>query len=207
MTGYDNLEYYAKLYGINNIDNKISELCEQLSIKKWLDEYVEHYSVGMKVKLTLARALLHDPEILILDEPTLGLDVKSIAFIIEKLKSLNKTIFLTSHDMNVVEKVCNRIAFINYGNILKVGTPNDLKRFMQKELKIEIEIKVRKNDLIKDLKTYDYIDEAIEINNGVLITLKERKFYKNLLAVLSKFEITNFKQHELSLEDLFIKII
>ncbi len=207
ITAYDNLKFFCKIYNVPNYDSKIKEIVKEFGLSKWLNQYVENFSSGMKMKLAFCRTFLLERPILFLDEPTLGLDVNSILFVIEKLKNLNKTIFLTSHDMNVVEKVCNRIAFINNGNILKVGTPNDLKRFIQQELKIEIEIKVRKNELIKDLKKYDYIDDAIEINNGVMITLKERKYYKNLLAVLSKFEITNFKQHELSVEDLFIKII
>ena len=207
ITAYDNLKFFCKIYNVPNYDSKIKEAVKDFGLSKWLNQYVENFSSGMKMKLALCRTLLLERPILFLDEPTLGLDVKSIANIIEKLKSLNKTIFLTSHDMNVVEKVCNRIAFINYGNILKFGTPYDLKRFMQQEVKIEIEIKIKKNELINDLKTYDYIDDALDINNGVLVTLKERRNYKDLLAVLSKFEITNFKQYELSLEDLFLKII
>jgi ABC-2 type transport system ATP-binding protein len=120
MTGYDNLEYYSKLYGINDMDNRISELCEQLSIKSWLDEYVEHYSTGMKVKLTLARALLHDPKILILDEPTLGLDIKISEELRKKIFTLNKTILLTTHYIEEAKMLSDRIIILNKGKISKI---------------------------------------------------------------------------------------
>jgi ABC-type multidrug transport system ATPase subunit len=119
ITGYDNLNYYARLYGVKDIDSRIDELCKQLSIKSWLDEYVEHYSTGMKVKLTLARALVHDPEILILDEPTLGLDVRISNEIRKKLPTLNKTILLTTHYIEEAKMLSDRIIILKKGKIAK----------------------------------------------------------------------------------------
>jgi len=120
MTGYDNLEYYAKLYGVNDIDKKINELCDEFGIKNWLDEYVEHYSIGMKVKLTLIRALLHDPEILILDEPTLGLDIKTSEELRKKILNLNKTILLTTHYLEEAKKLSDKIIILKKGQISKI---------------------------------------------------------------------------------------
>ncbi|GAH97259.1 unnamed protein product, partial [marine sediment metagenome] len=111
-----------RIYEVPNYKEKISYLAKDFGLEKWLNQYVENFSSGMKMKLALCRTLLLDRKILFLDEPTLGLDVKSIALIIKKLKKLKKTIFLTSHDMGVVEKLCDRIAFINNGKIVKIGT-------------------------------------------------------------------------------------
>ncbi len=119
MTGYDNLEYYAKLYGVKDINSKINRLCKELSIKKWLDEYVEHYSSGMKAKLALARALIHDPEILILDEPTLGLDVHISHEIRKKIPLLKKTVLLTTHYLEEAKALSDRIIILRKGRVKK----------------------------------------------------------------------------------------
>ena len=89
-----------------------------IGLEKWLNQYVENFSSGMKMKLALCKTLLLKRDVLLLDEPTLSLDVQSKSFIIDKLKQTESTIFLTSHDMGVVERLCDRIAFINKGNIL-----------------------------------------------------------------------------------------
>jgi ABC-type multidrug transport system ATPase subunit len=133
MTGYDNLEYYARLYGVKNVDSKINRLCRQLSIKNWLDEYVENYSKGMKVKLTLARALIHDPEILILDEPTIGLDVRISEEIRKKLLALDRTVLLTTHSLDEAKMLSDKIVILNNGRISKrIAIPKnaDIKRYI-----------------------------------------------------------------------------
>lgn len=117
ITGYDNLEYYAGLYGVRDIDARIKKLCSQFRIRSWLDEYVEHYSKGMKIKLSLARALIHDPPILILDEPTLGLDVRISEEILEKLPKLKKTILFTTHYVDEAKRLADRIVILKKGKV------------------------------------------------------------------------------------------
>jgi len=137
ITGYDNLEYYAKLYGVKDIKSRINKLCKQLSIKSWLDEYVEHYSAGMKAKLALARALIPGPEILILDEPTLGLDIKTSDEIRKKLPTLNKTILLTTHYPEEAKTLSDRIIILKKGKIAKkIENPknNDIKEVFLNEI-------------------------------------------------------------------------
>jgi ABC-2 type transport system ATP-binding protein len=156
ITGYDNLKFFCKIYKIHNYKEKIQKIAKEFGLERWLSQYVEYYSNGMKMKLALCRTLLLERQILFLDEPTLGLDVKSTNFIIEKLKSLNKTIFLTSHDMSVVEKLCDRVAFINIGEILKIGTTSEVKKLTQKQIKINIEIKDNKGQLKNQLDRQDF---------------------------------------------------
>ena len=98
LKGYDNLKFFCKIYNIPNYNERIKSISKEFDLYDWLDQYVEKYSAGMKVKLALCRALLIDPPILFLDEPTLGLDVNTTNYFIEKIKNLNKTIFLTSHN-------------------------------------------------------------------------------------------------------------
>jgi len=207
ITGYDNLKFFCKIYKIRDYKEKIIEIAKEFEFESWLNQYVENYSSGMKMKLALCRTLLSDPKILFLDEPTLGIDVRTISFIIKKLNEIKKTIFLTSHDMNVVEQLCDRIAFIDRGNILKIGTQADIKRLMQDEINIEIDINQNKTQLINELEKYGIIDKIKVTNTGVLVTLHERSLYSKLLSILSKYPIQMIKEQELSLGELFIKII
>jgi ABC-2 type transport system ATP-binding protein len=207
ITGYDNLNFFCKIYNVPNYQEKINNMAKEFGLEKWLNQYVEHFSSGMKMKLALCRTLLLDRKILFLDEPTLGLDVKIISFIIDKIKKSKKTIFLTSHDMSVVEKLCDRVAFIDKGKILKVGTKDDIKRMMQKEIKIEIAINGGKNQLEAELNRREFVEKITGVNGGFTVCLKKRDYYKDLLLVLGKYNILKVREQELSLEDLFLKII
>ena len=204
ITAYDNLKFFCKIYKVPNFEEKIKRISKEFELDKWLNQYVENFSSGMKMKLALCRTLLLDRKILFLDEPTLGLDVKSISFIIEKLKNINKTIFMTSHDMNVVEKLCDNIAFINKGKIIKTGTKEDIKKLLQKEIKVEIQINESRNQLKSELSQQKYINEVTTTKNGLIVTLIERKKYRDLLYILSKYPVLKIMEHQISLEDLFI---
>ena len=207
ITGYDNLKFFCKIYNVPNYQEKINNMAKEFGLEKWLNQYVEHFSSGMKMKLALCRTLLLDREVLFLDEPTLGLDVKIISFIIDKIKESKKTIFLTSHDMNVVEKLCDRVAFIDKGKIIKIGTKDDINKMMQKEIKIDVAINGSKNQLKNELNRLEFVEEITGINGGFTICLKNRECYKDLLLVLGKYNILKVREQELSLEDLFLKII
>ncbi|MFX1470687.1 MAG: ABC transporter ATP-binding protein [Promethearchaeota archaeon] len=207
ITGYDNLKFFCKIYKIQSYKEKIQEIAEEFGLTKWLDQYVEYFSSGMKMKLALCRTLLLERDILFLDEPTLGLDVKSKSFIIEKIKSLDKTIFLTSHDMGVIEKLCDRVAFINSGKILKIGTKSEVKMLTESEVKINIDIKYNTSELKRTLLNQNFIKEVFENNQGLVITLNKREDYANLLEVLSKFKILRVSEPDLSLEELFLRLI
>lgn len=207
ITGYDNLKFFCKIYKIPQYKKKINDMAEEFGLTNWLDQYVEVFSSGMKMKLALCRTLLLEQDILFLDEPTLGLDVKSKSFIIEKIKKLDKTIFLTSHDMSVIEKLCDRIAFINTGKILNVGTKDDVKTLMQTQTKIYIEIKDNKKQLMNELDQHDFIKEISETKIGLEVILKNREQYNKLFQILSKYQILRINEPKLSLEELFLKVI
>ncbi|MHA1695864.1 MAG: ATP-binding protein DrrA1-3 family domain-containing protein, partial [Candidatus Helarchaeota archaeon] len=144
--------------------------------------------------------------ILILDEPTVGLDVKTRAFIIDKLKSLNKTIFLTSHDMGIVERLCNRIAFINKGKIVKIGTKEDIKKLEKVAIIMKIRINDGKDELEKELNRESFVVDINEKNSSLYITLKNRDYLKDLLLILGRYHVLSLNEELLSLEDLFMKL-
>lgn len=207
ITAYENLKFFCSIYNVRNAEEKIKSMAKKFELESWLNEYVEKFSSGMKMRLALFRTLLLDRQILFLDEPTLGLDVKSISYIINMIKDSKKTIFLTSHDMSVVEKLCTRIAFINKGKILKIGAKNELKKLISQDIRIEIEINDRNNELKSELENKEYIKEINSINNGFEIFLKERLYYKDLLLILVKYDILKIKEKESTLEELFLQII
>lgn len=132
MTGRDNLDYVARLYGVQHPRRRIKELTELLEIGDWIDRYVSEYSLGMRIKLCLARALAHDPPILLLDEPTLGLDPSYSLTIRNKIKELGKTIILTTHYMEEAEFLSDRIGILHRGRLVAEGEPAKLKGQVEK---------------------------------------------------------------------------
>ena len=207
ITGYRNLKFFAKIYEVSNYEQRINEIARMLELDKWMNEYVERYSTGMKTKLSIARMLLIDPEIFFLDEPTLGLDVPTTNFIIEQLKNLDKTIVLCSHDMSIVDKLCDRFAFIDHGQIIKTGKKKDLENIFQKGIQVSIEIEKNRQELLNKLSTLNFILDCQERKDGLTLILKDRDDYKNLISVLQNYDLTKIEEITLSIEDLFMKII
>jgi ABC-2 type transport system ATP-binding protein len=135
LSARDNLNFFAALYGLTGKarDKRIDYLIELLGLKDVERERLERYSSGMKQKVSLARAILHNPDLILLDEPSLGLDPQFARFIRKFIKEeLNrkqgKTILLTTHYMDEADELCQRIAFINKGKIIDVKTPEQYKR-------------------------------------------------------------------------------
>ena len=189
ITAHDNLKFFCKLYRVTNYEKKIDDMTKLLRIEDWLDQYVEHLSSGMKMKLALARTLLLERDILFLDEPTLGLDVKTVNLFIDIIKNVESTIIFTSHDLSVVEKLCDRIAFINEGKIIKIGTQEEIKDLAEFGIKVEISLNTKIKDLFSELSNQSYITEINEERkNKIIIRLKERKNYKDLFNLLRNYE-------------------
>ena len=134
LTGYENLKLHGWLYDMPDDlkERRIKEVLELVDLTNRKDDLVKKYSGGMRRRLELARGLMHHPRVLFLDEPTLGLDPQSRDYIwsyIEKLAKEEKiTIVLTTHYMDEADKLCDRLAIIDYGKIVILGTPEELKK-------------------------------------------------------------------------------
>lgn len=131
LTGRENLRFYGCMYGVygKELETKIDEWLEKLGLQEAANRRVSTYSGGMKRRVNLIAGVLHQPKILFLDEPTVGVDVQSRNVIIEHLKDLNKlgtTIVYTSHHMEEAESFCTRISIIDDGRILTEGAPAEL---------------------------------------------------------------------------------
>jgi ABC-2 type transport system ATP-binding protein len=134
MTAEENLEFYARIYGLSNARQKIAALLGAVGLSERAKDRVGAYSKGMRQRLSLARAMTHDPEVLILDEPTAGVDpsgqIEVRQILLELAHKENKTVLLSSHNLDEVQRICNRIALIDRGEIKLYGETDSLRRGM-----------------------------------------------------------------------------
>ena len=139
LTAWENMYFHANLYGVPlaEMKGRIQQMMEFVELWEFKDRLVKNYSGGMKRRLEIARGLLHHPQILYLDEPTVGLDPQSRTHIWEYLKKVNKesglTIFMTTHYMDEVEKIADRIAIIDHGKIQAIGSLEELRQQTKKQ--------------------------------------------------------------------------
>jgi len=208
MTGIDNLKFFTRIYRIKDSSRKIKEITTNLGIYNKLEEYVSSYSRGQKLRLALCRVLLIEPEILFLDEPLLGLDPKTTRDLIKIILGLNKTILLTSHQMHIVQELCERIAFLNKGNIIKIDSQENYIKLLSEFIRIRFDIydKDEKVDLEKELKSLNYITHISNKKDGFLISISDTKHYPELLTCLGKYPVRKIKEIEPTLDDVFIEL-
>jgi sodium transport system ATP-binding protein len=132
LSARENIEYFGRLYGMSQerIDKRIAELAGDLEMTEYMDRKAGKFSRGMKQKVSIARAIIHSPKVMLFDEPSTGLDVSAARVIHEfifKCKSENKIILLSSHSMAEVEKLCDRVVIIHKGKLVEQGTVEYLK--------------------------------------------------------------------------------
>lgn len=131
LTAEENLRFHAELYNVKNPTEKIEKMLEFFGIKSRKKDKTKTFSGGMKRKVEIARPLLHDPEVLLLDEPTMGLDPSARKDIWEQIKKINKnnstTILLNTHYLEEADELCDRIAILDKGKVVAIGTPEELK--------------------------------------------------------------------------------
>lgn len=161
MTVYENLELFAEIYGIKNKKKRIARVLDAVELGDAEKKKVVKLSRGMKQRLVFARTILHQPELLFLDEPTANLDPATAEEVRELMRKLNRagtTIFLTTHNMEEADELCDRIAFLNQGAIVECGTPKDLKlKYAERKVVItaeegEKEVALEKNAIVDALR-------------------------------------------------------
>ncbi len=138
LTGSEFLEFVGHLYDLSpaTVRERSHELIELFDLSEWIDELVEAYSHGMRQKLAMTSALLHEPEIIIIDEPTVGLDPRSqsrMKTLLSNLTAKGHTVFLSTHTLEIAEALCTRVAIIHRGEIIARGTVDELRREARRE--------------------------------------------------------------------------
>ena len=216
LSAYDNLAYFADLYKIPRSiqKEKIPALLKLVELEEAGDRLVETFSKGMKQRLQIARGLLNDPQILFLDEPSIGLDpvsARKLRKILRELNNQGTTILLTTHYMYEADELCDRIAFINKGEIVAIDTPENLKSKMANGATVECTLQVNESfDLAATLerKGYDHMD--IDIQDAfykVKIQCKEPQECISHLFELNMVQIVDLSIMQTSLEDAYVQLI
>jgi ABC-2 type transport system ATP-binding protein len=217
ISGRDNLKYFANLYKMEpDISKKrIPELLELVGMTERANERVETYSRGMKQRLHIARGLLHDPEVLFLDEPTMGLDpvaAREMRSVILGLKQAGKTIFLTSHYMFEVDALCDRVAVIHQGKILTEGTPASLKHLVADLEVVELECFGVPAELIARLREHPRV-ESVEIemrDQSQVLQIQApagAELVQEFLGILQGVQVRKVITRQPTLEDAYIKLV
>jgi ABC-2 type transport system ATP-binding protein len=217
LSGYDNLRYFAELYGVPPSEQRprIEYLLDVVGLKGREHERAEGYSRGMKQRLHVARGLLHDPDVIFLDEPTIGLDpvgARDVRATIASLTEAGKTVLLTTHYMFEADALCDRIAVISQGRIVAEGTPTELKRGVAEGTVVEVEV-------------FGGVDSAVERVRGLggvsSVAIEEREqaqvlvvqtgpgleLTQAILGCLDGAEVGRISQREPTLEDAYVALV
>ncbi|KPL77033.1 daunorubicin ABC transporter ATPase [Ornatilinea apprima] len=217
LSGIDNLRYFGSLYHVDpDVSKKrIPYLLELVGLKDRGNERVEGYSRGMKQRLHVARTLLHDPQVLFLDEPTIGLDpvgAREFRAVIKNLQSENKTILLTTHYMFEADALCQRIAVIDHGNLVALDTPEALKRFVSDLSVVEVEVYGIPDELVQKIKAQPYVD-SVHIENREqkqllqVQSLRGAEAVPDLVTLLNGLRVGRVIVREPTLEDAYVRLV
>lgn len=167
---YDNLELYARIYSISSRKKVINDLLEKVGLIESSKKSVSNLSKGMRQRLSFARAILHSPKIVFLDEPTSGLDPATTLQIHSMMKTLKEsgtTIFLTTHNMNEAQKMCDHLALLNEGNIVEEGTPEDICLHHRKKCEVNIEMTNGEKYMVDSHDLLTVLQTVLDTNNKI----------------------------------------
>ncbi len=207
LTGYENLKIHAFLYGVpSNIrEKRITDALELVGLTERKNDQVKKYSGGMRRRLEIARGLIHEPSVLFLDEPTLGLDPSSREnmwkYIQKLVKEKKIAIILTTHYMEEADLLCNRIGIIDKGKIIALGTPDELKSQVGGDT---VRIKIKNNSDISPLKNLDFIHKIELIDGHLVLNVEDAK--KNIPEILKNIEVDHVEYTIPTLNDVFLKL-
>lgn len=201
LTGFSYLKFFAKVYRVADHERRILELTTMLRIDKWLNAYIESYSLGMKMKVSLARALLHDPEFLILDEFTMGLDPAAAAEIRDFVTAIRRTVLMTTHNTLEARKMSDKIAFLSKGRIVILDSVEELLRSIENRTKLVVSV-ADPLGATKGLAQFD--DVAVHQNQkGQLELLSNEQLIPDVLRVLADYKIKSIQSAEPSLDEAY----
>ena len=219
LSGYDNLVYFANLYHVppDVQKQRIPYLLDLVGLSGRGDERVQGYSRGMKQRLHVARALLHDPEVLFLDEPTLGLDpvgARELRQTIRNLQAEKKTILLTTHYMFEADMLCQRVAVINHGKIVALDAPAGLKRHVRDQSVVEVDLFGIPSEAVERIQALSGVD-MVSVDNRdqkQVVRVQSSDGAGTVAPVVSILEelglrIGSVAVREPTLEDAYVRLV
>ncbi len=214
LSAEDNLSFYARAWGLPASERsaRIRSILDSLELWERRRELVDSWSRGMKQKLAIARAMLHHPEILFLDEPTAGLDPIAAAALREDLETLvarqGLTVFLTTHNLAEAEKLCGRVAVIRQGRLLAQGSPAELRAHSGAP-RIEITGRGFTPTALSGLRALPLVAGVTQNGSGLTVDLKQEAESAPLVSALvaAGAEIEEVRKGKASLEDVFLTLM
>ncbi|MBP2240942.1 ABC-2 type transport system ATP-binding protein [Cytobacillus eiseniae] len=215
LSAYENLKFFGRIYKVrkDQLEDRIQEVLGMVGLKDRQKELVKTFSGGMKRRVNIAAALLHQPEILILDEPTVGIDPQSRNHILETVKKLNEehgtTILYTSHYMEEVEQLCNRVYIMDHGKVVASGSKAELLSILSSEDTIQVHLSKTTDALIEKIKNMEHVRQVDETSDGIrIITKKGSSILSDLVhaAEKEKSQIVHYQVEVPSLEDVFLHL-
>ena len=180
LTVYENIDYFCGLYVSNKLLRKsyVEDAINLVGLKEFTKFYPKQLSGGLLRRLNIACGIAHKPKLIFLDEPTVAVDPQSRNNILDGIKKLRDegaTIVYTTHYMEEVEMICDRIIILDKGKILAEGTTDELKSLAKLEEKITLEVKKISSKVVDEIKTFKTVDSVIESGNTLVITYKKGK--------------------------------
>jgi len=209
LSGFQNLKLFADMYGVNI--ERINNLLSRFGLKTSSRKLVKKYSKGMKQRLLICRALLHQPELLILDEPTGGLDPASVEIIhqaILEYKANGGTIFISTHFLEEADKLCDRIAFLNNGEIIALDYPELLKEHYGSSI-LEIKVLNKDEDTLAGIKSLLPNHDVVRIDKEfaiIQVPLNDERLGERLDGIKEITRILSIHSREANLRDIFIAL-
>ncbi len=207
LTGYENLKIHALLYGVKPDvrEKRISAALELVGLTDRKDDQVKKYSGGMRRRLEIARGLIHNPKVLFLDEPTLGLDPSSREtmwkYIQQLVKQEKLSIILTTHYMEEADMLCNRIGIIDKGKIIALDTPTNLKSMLGGDI---VKLKLKQDSNTDALKNLECISKMESLDGYLLLSVDDAK--RNIPEILKHVEVESVEATSPTLNDVFLKL-
>lgn len=206
LTGRENLYLHALMYGVNmgNINKKMDEVLRLVDLTDAQNKRMKFYSGGMRRRLELARGLLHEPKILFLDEPTLGLDPQTRQHLWAYIKKLSQekrvTVIITTHYMDEADSLCDRVAIIDHGKVAALDTPEKLKKRLGGDV---VKLKVRNTPKLDKVKKLRYVKEVKHADGFVTMTVDDSA--RHLQEILKKVgNVESVDTHKPTLNDVFL---
>lgn len=212
MTVFDYLKYMADLRRVNNVEERVDEVIEKMRIGDRAESYIASLSKGLRQRVGLAQALVHDPEVLILDEPTIGLDPAQIIEVRNLIRELGerRTVLLSTHILSEAQQICNRVLIINKGTLVAEDTPQQLQARLTGSQRIQLQVGGDPDGVENNLKEIDGvgpitagIDGNIEFDT--VPGLDPRPLVAKAI-VSAGYDLLEMKQIGLSLEDIFLEL-
>ncbi len=213
LSGLDNLKFWGSAYGLKGdvLNKRIEHVSNIIGIDKRLKDKVDGYSGGMKRRLNIGAALLHEPELLIMDEPTVGIDPQSRNYILESVQQLNKvgvTVIYTSHYMEEIEALCSRIAIMDNGKVIAAGTKTQLMAQLDESSSIVATFDRVDKRLIDQLAQHPAIDDVVVDENKISLNGRQSIVIRDIFELANQFncQMQDVSVAQPNLETLFLKL-